>query len=224
MCAQSWGSNFAPSIINTRPPSENIQERLCPLSNVPFGRPMAPKYNAPRGRPNEFKMFQPGHMGNSAVWNKTWEAQLPVSPTSVTRTIRFNYAEYLQAVLTHYPMPFRDVCGVQRDLAVKVGLFAEVKFHSTWASEATRSKHMLTGHVRASAFLKSDDSRKHSVDTTLDSLEKGNGGGFLSLLKAYTLQGSSRYPYIPLSFPFPDIKNYSLPQTLKSQRFGECMS
>lgn len=108
-------------------------------------------------------------------------------------------------MLSTYRSVFRDLCGVQRDLAVKVELIDNMGFTRTWqsASKATRQEHMLEGHVRACRFLTTDMSRIHSVDITLESLEKDNGAGLLSLLKTYTLADSSCFPETPLSFPYP---------------------
>jgi hypothetical protein len=92
--------------------------------------------------------------------------------------------------LPSYRSIFRDLCGAQRDLAVKVEVIKELGFGLNWQREtkATRRKHMLEGHVRACSFLKGDATRIYSGDITLESLEKDNGGGFLGSLKTYILR------------------------------------
>jgi hypothetical protein len=140
-------------------------------------------------------------------WNEAWQHQ-------IQRFTTFVYAVDAAQLLQTYPFEdgdlaihrsgIRNLCSAQRNLTVLAyQRFTVDDLEGKWSSLDTsgRQLHLLQGMIRACRRPIEEDERLHCDEVTLPYLQKGNGRGFLDLLRSVMIDDTTSIPTEPKFLP-----------------------
>jgi hypothetical protein len=140
-------------------------------------------------------------------WDKAWQHQ-------IERFSTFVYSVDAAQMLDSFPSEdgdialhrsaIRNLCSLQRNLTVLAyQRFTVDDLEEKWLALGTsaRQNHLLQGMVRACRRPIDQDERLHCEEVTLPYLQKGNGRGFLDLIRSFMIPDTTTIPTEPKFLP-----------------------
>lgn len=137
-------------------------------------------------------------------WNKAWEEEVERFSTFVwavdAADMLDSYSTGDDEAIAGHRSAIHCLCLQQRNLSVLAfQRFAIDNLEQEWhrLDTSTRQTHLLEGMVRTCRILQPPEERLHCEEITLPYLQKGNGQGFLDLLKEFILPDTTTIPTEP---------------------------